>query len=147
ASAVQRTSAHPRTPHTLHISQSHALTHTSHPPDPTTIPGHLHPRTRYPPFLRKHALPPALRNLEKSHHALQDRHFRLSAPRHARVSRKIQASLDFSCGGFWGGLGWLGPMLAGLWGLIVLGGDEGSAGVARWAGFPGPKGLSGRLNS
>jgi hypothetical protein len=56
-------------------------------------------------------------------------------------------SLDFSCGGFWGVLGWLGPMLAGLWGLIVLDGYDESAGVARWAGFPGPKGLSGRLNS
>jgi hypothetical protein len=44
-------------------------------------------------------------------------------------------------------LGWLGPMLAGLWGLIVLDGYDESAGVARWAGFPGPKGLSGRLNS
>jgi hypothetical protein len=56
-------------------------------------------------------------------------------------------SLDFSCGGFWGVLGRLGPMLAGLWGLIVLDGYDESAGVARWAGFPGPKGLSGRLNS
>ena len=32
-------------------------------------------------------------------------------------------------------------------GLIVLDGYDESAGVARWAGFPGPKGLSGRLNS
>jgi hypothetical protein len=56
-------------------------------------------------------------------------------------------ALDPTCGGFWGVLGWLGPMLAGLWGLIVLDGYDESAGVARWAGFPGPKGLSGRLNS
>ena len=47
-------------------------------------------------------------------------------------------SLDFSCGVV---LGWLGPMLAGLWGLILLDGYDGSAGVARWAGFPGPEGL------
>src|SRR6476469_5568847 len=57
-----------------------------------TIRGHLHPRNRYATLHLESAFPPALRNLEKSHHALQDRHFRLSAPRHARVSRKIQAS-------------------------------------------------------
>jgi hypothetical protein len=33
-----------------------------------------------------------------------------------------------------------------LSGLIVANGYDGSAGVARWAGFPGPNGLSGRLD-
>jgi hypothetical protein len=33
--------------------------------------------------------------LEKSHHALQDRHFRLSTPRFAGVSRKIQAKAGY----------------------------------------------------
>ena len=37
-------------------------------------------------------------------------------------------------------------MLAGLWGLIVSGGYDRSAGVARGAGFPGPESLSGRLD-
>ena len=39
-----------------------------------------------------------------------------------------------------------GPVLAGLWGLIVSGGYDRSAGIARGAGFPGPESLSGRLD-
>jgi len=82
-----------------HISQFTQHPHPGMRHDTMTIRGHLHPRNRYATLHLESAFPPALRNLEKSHHALQDRHFRLSAPRHARVSRKIQVSwrsADFS---------------------------------------------------
>ena len=63
--------------------------------DTMTVRGHFHPSNRCDILHLRSAFPPALRNLEKSHYALQDRHFRLyQRPSHG-VSRKIQASVGW----------------------------------------------------
>src|SRR5208337_986481 len=62
--------------------------------DTMTVRRHFHPGNRCDTLHLRSAFPPASWNPEKSHHALQDRHFRVSTHQNHRVSRKIKANLS-----------------------------------------------------
>src|SRR5271165_602626 len=60
--------------------------------DTMTVRRHFHPGNRCDTLHLRSAFPPASWNPEKSHHALQDRHFRVSTHQNHRVSRKINTN-------------------------------------------------------
>src|SRR5271156_166926 len=73
--------------------------------DTMTVRRHFHPGNRCDTIHLRSAFPPASWNPEKSHHALQGRHFRVSTHQNHRVSRKIEAKVADQLARF----GWCGP--------------------------------------